>query len=338
MHSRFGVGSIPGSAASIRDPSYTAYKDGPQLQTGFGDAGKLTSTYGTDFSADRQKVEDAMFARANPQIERDRAALETSLVNQGIRRGSDAWATAMAEQNRSVNDQRTSIILGAGQEQSRLAGLERDRASFENSAQQQNFDQMAARLGISNEALQQMFQNQNTTTSGNNALEDQRTNAALSRFNAQNTERNQVLTERFAERNQPLNEIAGLLNGAQVTNPTFANTNMPSIPTVDYAGLVQQDYSNKLGAYGQQVAQRNSILGGLFGLGANAIMASDRRLKRDVRRIGTYRNGLGRYSYRYQWSNRRHIGVMSDEVRKVRPEAVVVINGFDAVDYRRALA
>jgi hypothetical protein len=37
---------------------------------------------GNDFSADRGRVEQAMFERLNPQLDRDRAALETTLVNQ----------------------------------------------------------------------------------------------------------------------------------------------------------------------------------------------------------------------------------------------------------------
>ena len=71
-----------------------------------------------------------------------------------------------------------------------------------------------------------------------------------------------------AERNQPINEITALLSGSQVSQPNFVNANMPTIPTTDVAGLINQNYNQKLGAYQQKMAQQNSILGGLFGLGA----------------------------------------------------------------------
>lgn len=327
-----------GDASKLTMPNYQQFQNGPQLQTDVKDAGAITKTYGTDFSADRQRVEDALFARANPQLEKDRANLETSLVNQGVRRGSDAWATAMDEYNRSVNDQRTSILLNAGQEQTRLANLEAQRAGFENAAQQQQYQQNYANAGFGNSAQQQMFSNKNTVTGQNNALQDANLNAQLAQFNAQNQQRSNAMNEAFATRNQGLNEVIGLATGAQVQSPSFVNTNMPSIPTTDYAGIVNQGYQNELGAYNSQMSQYNSILGGLFGLGAAGIKASDRRLKRDVRRVGTYRNGLPKYAFRYHWSDRQYFGVMSDDVRKVRPDAVVRIDGYDAVNYRKALA
>jgi len=340
LGNRFTLSGLPkaGDADAIGSANYQQYGSGPQLQTSIANAGDITKSYGTDYAANVQQVQDAMFSRANPQLDRERNNLETSLVNQGVRRGSDAWATALDEYNRSANDQRTSIILGSGQEQSRLAGLARDQATFANGAQQQQYDQNSNNAGFSNGANQQMFQNANTSASGNNALQDQAINAQLAKFNAQNTGRQNAMNEAFATRNQGLNEVLGLASGAQVQNPNFVSTNMPSIPTTDYAGIVQQDYSNQMGAYNSQMSNYNSILGGLFGLGASGIKASDRRLKRDIRRIGTYSNGLPKYEYRYHWSDRRHVGVMSDDVRKVRPDAVVRIDGFDAVNYRKALA
>lgn len=73
---------------------------------------------------------------------------------------------------------------------------------------------------------------------------------------------------------------------------------------------------------------------GIAGLGASIF--SDRRLKRDIVRVGR----LGRfnlYSYRYQWDKKRSIGFMADEVAKVIPGAVKRVFGFNAVDYGLAL-
>ena len=70
-------------------------------------------------------------------------------------------------------------------------------------------------------------------------------------------------------------------------------------------------------------------------LGSAAITHySDRRWKRDVRRLGELANGLGVYLYRYLWSPQTFIGVMAQEVAKLKPEAVVTLpGGFLAVDY-----
>lgn len=77
-----------------------------------------------------------------------------------------------------------------------------------------------------------------------------------------------------------------------------------------------------------------SLLSALLG-GAQiaASVFSDRRLKRDIVKIGEEANGLGIYSYRYLWGPTRHTGYMADEVRAVAPEAVTRAFGFDMVNY-----
>lgn len=77
--------------------------------------------------------------------------------------------------------------------------------------------------------------------------------------------RGQAMNEMLTERNQPLNEITALLSGSQVSQPTFQATPNFNAPTTDYAGIVNQDYQNRLGAYNSS----GIPIGGLFsGLGA----------------------------------------------------------------------
>jgi hypothetical protein len=66
-------------------------------------------------------------------------------------------------------------------------------------------------------------------------------------------------------------------------------------------------------------------------------MPSDRRAKEDIRRIGTADNGLPIYVYRYKGQRTHQIGFMADEVREVRPEAVVNVGGLDHVRYDLAV-
>lgn len=71
-----------------------------------------------------KQIEDAMYSRLNPQMDRARATLETQLANRGIRPGSEAYDRAMRNLGETENDARMQVILGSGQEQSRLAGLD----------------------------------------------------------------------------------------------------------------------------------------------------------------------------------------------------------------------
>jgi len=135
----------------------------------------------------------------------------------------------------------------------------------------------------------------------------------------------QAVQDILTERNQPINEISALMSGSQVGTPQFgAGTNQPSLPTVDYSGLVEQNYQNQLGAYNTQMQQRNGILGGLFGLGGKLIGLSDERAKTDIKKVGEL-EGHKLYSFKYKkgkGDGKHHVGVMAQEVEKKRPDAV----------------
>ena len=65
---------------------------------------------------------------------------------------------------------------------------------------------------------------------------------------------------------------------------------------------------------------------------AGTMLFSDRRLKREIKRIGSVA-GLNLYEYVYIWGEKA-VGVMADEVRKLYPDAVFKHNsGYDMVDY-----
>lgn len=145
--------------------------------------------------------------------------------------------------------------------------------------------------------------------------------------------RGQAFNELGAIRNAPINEISALLSGSQVNSPNVQGATPQGMPTVDYAGLVNSNYNQKLGAWQQNQAQSQSLLGGLFGLGSNLIM-SDARLKEDIRRVGKTDAGLPIYTYRYRGEPAYHMGVMAQEAEVMFPDAVHEVGGFKAVDYR----
>jgi len=151
--------------------------------------------------------------------------------------------------------------------------------------------------------------------------------------------RRQAVQEALTERNQPINEITALLSGSQVSQPQFINSQQPQIPTVDYAGLVQDNYNQQLGIWNQQNAYRNNLVGGLFGLGAAGIRASDKRVKKDIKKAGSI-DGMGLYRFHYKGEDKSapmHLGLMAQEVEKRKPEAVIEHQGIKMVDYDRAL-
>lgn len=66
---------------------------------------------------------------------------------------------------------------------------------------------------------------------------------------------------------------------------------------------------------------------------AGGLALSDRRLKRDLRRVGSTDEGLPIYVFRYLNGKRFHMGVMAQDVEKVNPSAVTEFEGFKMVNY-----
>jgi len=166
---------------------------------------------------------------------------------------------------------------------------------------------------------------------------DERKNDAYNQLLLQG--RGQSVQEGLTERNQPLNEITALMSGSQVSQPNFLNTAERKIANTDVAGIIQDDFNNRFRNAQVQNEAKGEVAGGLFQLGAGAMMMSDRRIKRDIRRIGTADNGLPLYLFRYnEWDAPEQLGLMADDVAEVRPDAVITRpDGMQMVDYAKAL-
>lgn len=158
-------------------------------------------------------------------------------------------------------------------------------------------------------------------TRGMSEFSDNRSNARDNLYGNMYSNAQNSIT---AERNQPINEITALLSGSQVNQPSYINSNMPNIPTTDTAGLINTNYNQKMGNYQQEMAQRQNLLGGLFGLGASVIGLSDKRAKKDIEKVGELK-GHKLYEYHYKGEPDdapKHTGVMAQEAEKKNPEAV----------------
>lgn len=312
--------------------------------------GYATSYAGADdFSADRQRVEDAMWQRTAGDRESQEAALRATLANKGIREGSAAWDAEMERMGRQNTDARLATLLAGGQEQQRMVDMARQAAQFGNDSllaqgnftnssalaqaqfgsQQQQAGNAASLAGAQFGSQQQQAQNAAALA------ERQQENAAnLTNAQFQNSARDQYLGENLALRNQTLNEMGGLFgmggSGLQSPGTYSGGTPQAGVGGVDLAGQINSNYQN-------QVNQHNQMMGGMFGLGGSMLgLFSDERLKTGISRIGTTDAGLPIYTYRYVWGGPVQMGVMAQDVEKVMPEAVAThASGYKMVDYAR---
>ncbi|MCZ4330779.1 tail fiber domain-containing protein [Castellaniella denitrificans] len=164
-------------------------------------------------------------------------------------------------------------------------------------------------------------------------------------FNQSQQGRQQALQEQAWARSLPLNELNALRTGNQVSMPQFPGfAQQATTGGADMLGAANAGYQAQLGAYNADQAASGNMLGGLFGIGSGLLQGagaaggfgalfSDRRLKRDIKRVGTGAHGLSIYSYRYVWGGPVQMGYMADEVEKVAPHAVSEIGGFKTVNY-----
>lgn len=83
--------------------------------------------------------------------------------------------------------------------------------------------------------------------------------------------RGQAFNELQTMRNQPINEITALLSGSQVSQPNVAFAQPQGAATTDVAGLINQNYAQRQANYQSSLAQKNSLLGGLFGLASGGL-------------------------------------------------------------------
>ena len=143
-----------------------------------------------------------------------------------------------------------------------------------------------------------------------------------------------LLGQRIARELQELGLAGNIINQQQaiVAQLATAQAQLTAQAAADSGSLFGSIFGSLAGIAASAVAPAAApvILGG------STLLSSDRRLKRDIIKIGQRPDGLNVYVFRYLWSTMKHIGVMADEVLKVKPEAVFVMpSGYFAVDYGR---
>jgi hypothetical protein len=133
-------------------------------------------------------------------------------------------------------------------------------------------------------------------------------------------------------------QLAGSLQsepGATVQTPSEINYPTLNIAAPNYEGDVSSYDTAEVQEYQAQQSLLGNVFSGLGQLGlagAKLYTSSDRRLKRDIQRIGSLFGLCG--IYRYRMRGNWHIGLMADEVQRFAPEAVRLLwPQFEHVDY-----
>lgn len=82
-------------------------------------------------------------------------------------------------------------------------------------------------------------------------------------------------------------------------------------------------------------SKKKNGIGKFLGAAAGSFAASDERLKKDIIPVGTNKDGLTVYQYRYKnGDDSLQYGVMAQEVAVKKPEALgPVVDGYMSVDY-----
>lgn len=116
-------------------------------------------------------------------------------------------------------------------------------------------------------------QARDSAITGGNDYANQQFQQGLSSANLQNDARNQYLSNLFALREQPLNELQALRNGAQVSMPQFNGSPAISMPGTDISGNIYKAYQGQVNSANAEQASDNANTQAGASLAAAAIMA-----------------------------------------------------------------
>jgi hypothetical protein len=190
---------------------------------------------------------------------------------------------------------------------------------------QQAVNAYAEELGAGNFANQARAQSLQEQT----GIKDRAYINAQDEANNANALRTSAINEEQTRRQQSLNEMNAVLSGQQVNPATMAPVQMASRSAgTDYTGAMQDTYNADLN---RTNASNMGMQGLMSGATSVAGMFSDRRLKKNIERVGTWLT-YPLYKFQYIWGEWA-VGIMSDEINQ---DAVSVHpSGFDIVDYMK---
>ena len=276
-------------------------------------------------AAERQRIENMLFERMAPQHAKTQAALEARVGNMGLERGSPRWDEEMNKLQQAQAGERFNAMQTGGQEMERMFNMGM-------SGRKQGWEELMGAGDFQNRAQQQGF-SQNALAGAQNFGQQMQQSAY------QNQLRQQEMSEAERERSRGLNEYNALMTGAQVGMPGMPDfTPSKSAGGADYAAAARDQQKAQMDAYNAKQAGSQGLMSGLTSLGGLAmkaaplLMASDRRLKSRIVRVGMHPLGIG--IYEYDIAGQRQRGVLAQELQRVAPQYVYTHpEGYLMVDY-----
>lgn len=139
-------------------------------------------------------------------------------------------------------------------------------------------------------------------------------------------------------RNQPLKEGITLMGGGQISEPSWISGPQSGVGMTDVAGIYGQNYNQQLARSQAQNAQSAGLWGALGQLGGAALggwMASDKRAKKGLQRLGKdAESGLPVSRWTYKGGEMEHETPLAQDVEKKYPGAVEDEGGVKMVNWR----
>jgi hypothetical protein len=269
--------SIAESVSPVNQATYNAGSaqrsvTGPTLQQGIDTSGIAAMPVNAGMTG-----QQAIMSRLQPQLTQNENATRQRLANQGLVTGGEAYENEMRTMGQNRNDLELQaaaqgINLDAMMNQQGF-GQAQARGQFGNEAQLNQFQAALQGAGLGNTALQQDYQNQLAGQTAQNAAAAQNFNQQLGMAQFGNTAQQQSLDQQLALRNQPLNQITGLMSGSQIQMPQFQGYQGANIAAAPIYQGVSDQYNAAMQQYGIQQQNRNAGISGLMGLGGSAIGA-----------------------------------------------------------------
>lgn len=215
-----------------------------------------------------------------------------------------------------------------------MYGMNLQGTALNNAAIQQDFGQRLSAAGFYNQANQNQQGLDMNRAQFNNQTAQQQFDQAMRQSQYQNQLRSAAIAEEAQRRGMSLNEMNALLTGQQVGMQQMPQFNAAAASqATNYldAAKLQNDYN--WDKYNAQAQQSNSMMSGIGSLAGAAMMFSDKRLKKILCKVGE-KSGFNLYRFKYLGSDVEHIGVIAQEVQKMRPDLVERhANGFLMVNY-----
>jgi hypothetical protein len=334
--------NLPALQSNLPTPTYNQVGQGPQFSQ-MGSNPQLQTNLDFQGMEGWDKATSLINQRLQPQIQQSEERLQAQLANQGIAPGTEAYNRAMMQQGQRTNDLLTQAQLAGQNVQQNMFGQALQGGQFGNQALNQMNANQLTNLGFNNATNQQGFANTLAGTQANNAALAQGFSNQLQNANLTNAVNQQGYNQALTNYNMPLNTLNALRTGAQVQNPSFINAPQQATTSGgDFLGASQMGYNAQMGDFNAKQAAQANFNQGIFGLGGAAIMASDIRMKENIKQIHWLPNGLPVYEYEYKAEFKDHplaghgkfVGVMAQEVEMVQPEAVITnTDGYKMVNY-----